>query len=53
MTKKTQENRPHVCTHVCRVLPGSIAEETGISSGDVILTINGEKIEDVLIIDSL
>lgn len=43
MTKKTQENRPHVC----RVLPGSIAEEAGISSGDIILTINGEKIEDV------
>lgn len=32
---------------VQRVLPGSIAEEAGISTRDHILTINGEKIEDI------
>ena len=29
------------------VLPGSIAEEAGIEKGDVLLSINGENIEDI------
>lgn len=30
-----------------KVLPGSIAEEVGIEKGDIILSVNGEKIKDV------
>lgn len=32
---------------VKNVLPGSIAEEAGIEAGDVILSVNGEKIRDI------
>lgn len=32
---------------ISNVLPGSIAEESGIETGDIIVSVNGEKIEDV------
>lgn len=32
---------------ICTVLPGSIAEEAGIESGDMLLSINGESIKDI------
>lgn len=32
---------------ICRVLPGSIAEESDIKPGDILLSINGEQIRDI------
>ena len=40
-TKKTMDHR------VGKVLPGSIAEELGIEPGDLLLSINGESVEDI------
>ena len=30
-----------------RTLPGSIAEELGIQAGDILVSVNGERVEDV------
>ena len=36
---------------ISRVLPGSIGEELELEPGDVLVSINGQLVEDVLIID--
>ncbi len=41
---KKKQNQEHI---INQVLPGSIAEELEIEPGDVLLSVNGEKIEDV------
>ena len=42
-------NRPKERGHeICQVLPGSIAEEMGLEPGDVLLSMNGSPVEDVL-----
>ena len=40
-------NKKEQLHKIARVLPGSIAEEMGLEPGDSILSINGEKMEDI------